>query len=298
MWVFERQGVGGDQTSRMKINNLCRALCVAGSVWAVSLGTQADEASPTAQAQAKSKTYSGIITTEDAKDRTLTVQGMVFHKTFQVGESCRIRNPDGKSADLGDLRPGQRVNVNYRDAHGVLVAEGIARERMIYTGSVEAIDPEKHSIKVKGRILGRTFALPPDCRVILKDDRNGGLNDIKVGHTITVVYETPHGAPTARRLEQTSATFVGSLDAIDASTRMVKVKQLVGEKKFSLAEDCRIVVNGKSNASMNDLRLGQRLAFSYDEVDGVNVVTRIGPATEPANGETALSSKAAERGGK
>jgi len=102
----------------------------------------------------------------------------------------------------------------------------------------------------------------------------------------------------ARRIEQTSATYVGTLDAIDASSRMVRAKHLVGEKRFNLADNCKIVVQGKVNASLSDLRLGQKLAFSYDEVDGVNVVTRIGPAEGSATSETALSEKTARRGQK
>ena len=58
-----------------------------------------------------------------------------------------------------------------------------------------------------------------------------------VGHHVTVVYDLPGDAPVARAIEQTSATFVGTLDAIDASIRMVKAKHLVGDKKFNLADN-------------------------------------------------------------
>ena len=76
---------------------------------------------------------------------------------------------------------------------------------------------------------------------------------------------------------------------------MVKAKHLVGVKKFNLADNCKIVISGKSNASLSDLRLGQKLALTYDEVDGVNVVTRIAPAEGSTGTEPALSEKAADR---
>src|ERR1051326_2549497 len=133
MCVFERWRACGYQTSRMKINNLFRALCVAGSLGALSLLTRADDAAAAAADHQKLKTYSGIIESQDAKDRTVTVKGLLFRKTFHAGESCRVLDPQGKAAELSDLRAGQKVKVDYRDAHGVFVAESIARERMAYT---------------------------------------------------------------------------------------------------------------------------------------------------------------------
>ena len=93
----------------------------------------------------------------------------------------------------------------------------------------------------------------------------------------------------ARQIDQTSARFVGTLEAIDASARTVKARHVVGDKKFNLADGCKIVINGNPNASLSDLRLGQKWVFNYDEVDGVNVVTRIAPAegTETARSEKA-----------
>jgi hypothetical protein len=129
----------------------------------------------------------------------------------------------------------------------------------------------------------------------LRDDRNGSLEDVKVGHQVTVVYELPGHSPVARAIEQTSATFVGTLNAIDASARTVKAKQLIGDKKFNLADNCEIVVNGKPGGSLSDLRLGQKLALSYDEIDGVNVATRIAPADQSTSTDTA---KASPRGQK
>src|SRR5207245_7266107 len=96
-----------------------------------------------------------------------------------------------------------------------------------------------------------------------------------VGHKVTVLYEIPNDKPLARRIEQKSETFTGSLTAIDAPERTVKAKQLLSSKKFRLARDCRIIADGKSEAELSDLNIGQLLSFSYEEVDGVNVVHRI-----------------------
>src|SRR5438477_6178723 len=241
------------------------------------------------------KTYAGIITTVDAKEKAVRVKGTFFSKTFNVADQCEFTLGGKTEAKLDDLRAGQKVRVTYKDASGVLVANRFVQEQLRYSGAVESIDPGKRTLTLRHRGFHKTFSLPDDCKVVLRDDRNGSLEDVKVGHHVTVVYELPGHSPVARAIAQTSATFVGTLDAIDASTRTVKAKQLIGDKKFNLADNCEIVVNGKPGGSLSDLRLGEKLALSYDPVDGVNVVTRIAPADQSAVTDTA---KASPRGQK
>jgi Cu/Ag efflux protein CusF len=106
-----------------------------------------------------------------------------------------------------------------------------------------------------------------------------------------VTYETPEGDATARQIAQTSATFTGSLTAIDLNERTIKAKQAFGTKKFNLADNCSIVVNGNADAKLRDLKPGDDLVFSYDVVNGVNVVNRIASADSPAEAVTASSAK-------
>lgn len=49
-------------------------------------------------------------------------------------------------------------------------------------------------------------------------------------------------------------------------------------KKFNVGDDCAVVINGKPGGKLTDLRPGESLMFSYDNVNGVNVVNRIAPA--------------------
>ena len=41
--------------------------------------------------------------------------------------------------------------------------------------------------------------------------------------------------------------------------------------------------NGRSDGRLSDLKPDDRLVFTYDEINGVNVVDRIAPTVEPAN---------------
>jgi len=138
----------------------------------------------------------------------------------------------------------------------------------------------RHQLTVGDRIEHKTFELSPDCKVTLKGDKTGSWTDVGIGHKVTVVYELPNDAPLARQIEQKSPTFVGTLEAVDAPRRLVKAKHILGDKKFILGDDCKIVINGKPEGQLADLGIGQQFRFDYDEVGGVNVVSRIAPAQE------------------
>jgi hypothetical protein len=70
---------------------------------------------------------------------------------------------------------------------------------------------------------------------------------------------------------------------VDLNEKTVKAKTMFASKKFEIADNCAIVVNGKIGGQLADLRLKDKLLFNYDEINGVNVVTRIGPAEAPAD---------------
>ena len=254
-----------------KIMPAALAACLFGSVC-----VYADESSA---ARTQEHNYTGTIRTVDAKEKTLTVKGYFFHKTFNLAENCKFTT-EGKDASLSDFRPGQRVTVNYQDASGVLVADRIAQVDLRYTGPVADLDVNRHQLTVGDRIEHKTFELSPDCKVVLKGDKTGSWTDVGIGHKVTVVYELPNDAPLARRIEQKSSTFVGTLEAVDGPRRLVKAKHILGDKKFILGDGCKIVINGKPDAQLADLGIGQQFRFDYDEVGGVNVVSRIAPAQE------------------
>src|SRR5206468_12042568 len=114
---------------------------------------------------------------------------------------------------------------------------------------------------------------------------------VQVGDKVTVVCQPRDNQPNAPPIEQLSNTLVAELSDVDLTERTVKAKQLLGNKTLVLADDCKIALKGKPDASLNDLRLGQTYGFSFNEVDGVNVVNRIASVPAPPVAETARSSK-------
>lgn len=222
------------------------------------------------------KTYSGIVTAINPTERVLEVKGLLLTKKFNLGSSCTYALLNEPDATLNDLHPGQKVIVGYQNPSGVFVADRVQQEPMSYVGTVKTIDPATRTMTVHVSLGDRTFQIADDCKVMLRNNRSGTFADVQPGNHVTVIYETPNSKLTARQIAQTSVSFTGELTAIDLSDRTAKAKSLFGTKRFHIATGCAVVLNGKTGAQLNDLKLGDNLAFSYDEVNGVNIVNRIG----------------------
>jgi len=250
---------------------LVTLLLLALAAWA----TAAD--SPTAQ----SKSYKGTVTAVDQKEKTFAVRGFWSTRTFHSSEHCKISLEDKPEAALQDLRPGYRVEVSYLDNNGVRVARQVAQKNLVFRGNIAAIDPQAHTVKVKRGFYTETFIAGDSCKVLFRDDPKS-LSDLRIGHKVTVSYLGPGDAKLARRIEQSGATFTGTVEAIDADDRTLKAQHLLSEKKFILAKDCPIVLAGKAGGKMSDLRIGDKLSFQYEEMDGVLVATTITREAPPA----------------
>ena len=252
--------------------------------------TQADGSAPVQ----KDKIFKGTVAAIDQKEKTVSARDFWGTKTFNVADNCKVSLEDQPVASLAELRSGQKVEIGYANAHGVLVANRIAQHNLVFTGYINAIDPAKRTLTVKHGTFTRNFAVATDCAVVIKDDNTRTLDDLKVGHTVNVIYESANDSPLARRIEQKSPTFVGTIKAIDAETRTVKARDLLAEKTFHLADGCQIVTSGKPGGSLSDLRIGDRFAFTYEDTDGVLVANRIGRQTTAAGVESAQAGKVNE----
>jgi len=219
--------------------------------------------------------YTGTIMSVDSKEHMLRVKGIMLTKSFNLGDSCEYAFVGKGAGSISDLRPGQKITVGYQNFHGVLVADRIEQKPMRYDGTVRAIDPETRTLTLHLRARDKAFLIANDCAVKLRENKSGSLAALKPGNRVTVLYETPYGTPTAREIDQSSATFAGKLTAVDVNNRSLKAKHVFGTKKFNLADNCTITLDRKTNAQLRDLAPGDQLSFNYDVVNGINVVTHI-----------------------
>ena len=254
-------------------------------------GALTSSADDTATNAIPHKSYTGTVVSVDAKEHTLGLEGFFTSKTFNLGDNCAYTFVDKGAGAIGDLHPGQRVEVVYQEAHGVLVADRVTQEPMCYEGTVKACEPVQRTIILHGRGRDKTFPIAGDCKVVLRGDKPGSLADIQTGNYVTVTYEIPNNKPTAREIAQTSETFTGSLTAIDLDTKTVKATALLDTKKFNLGDNCAIVINGKIDGQLADLKPNDKLVFSYDEINGVNVASRIALVGRPQATETPQGSQ-------
>lgn len=249
-------------------------------------GTDSDQ---TPQSLKNSK---GIITHVNATEKLVTTESFWSTKTFSLADNCTVSLEDKPEATVANLRPGQKVKVRYLNSHGVLIAHGIQQENQVYHGRVETIDPAIKSIGIKRGAAVRKFSLPENYTVLLKDNKSGTLADLKVGQMVHVIYESLDDEYFARRIEQKNPTFVGTIRSMDATTRTVKAKSVFEEKTFRLADKCRVVTADDSDASLRDLRIGDRVEFVYEDKDGVLVANRIGQESPSAAAESSETAKA------
>jgi len=260
-------------------------LAVYATAWLATMAVCASADQPAAARPENH--YTGTVVSVDPNDHTLTTKGFVFGKKFNLGGTCNYALLDKSPGTASDLRPGEKVVVSYQNAHGVLIADRVEQQPMRVEGMVKSIDPAARTMTLRGSMLNKTLQIANGCNVVLRNEKSGTLNDIQVGNRVTVTYETPGSVPIARQIAQTSATFAGTLTAIDLDERTVKAKSFLTTMKFNLADNCTIVINGKTDGKLNDLKPDERLAFSYDEINGINVANRIAKApaqeTQPVN---------------
>jgi len=235
------------------------------------------------------KTYIGTVKSVDPNERILHVQGPMLSKDFSLGSSCEFVLWDKPAGAINDLRPGEKVMVRYQEVNGVQVADRIEQKMMTEEGTVKAIDPVTHTLALRPSQANQTFQLPDDCKIVLRNDHSGALSDIQPGNHVTVTYEMSNGKPVAREIAQTSATFTGTLTGVDLQNKTLKAKAAFNTKTFKVGDDCAILLNGKTDGQLTDLKPNEKLMFSYDEIKGVNIVNRIAtlpaPQTEPTSAQ-------------
>jgi len=270
--------------------NAWKPVCLSLIAAVMAFRAAADDASATAEststasAAVPEKNYTGTVDYLDKNEHVLHLKGwFAQRKAFNLGDSCAYSEPGSGNLPMANLRSGEKVTVTYQDRQGVLIADRVQQIPMRVEGTVTVIDPTNHLLTVHESGSNRKFQMAGDCQIVLRDGKAGGFDDVKTGSYVTVTYETPGDVVIAREIAQTSLEFSGMLTAIDLEDRTIKAKAVFGTKKFHLADNCTVVINGHINGRLADLRPEEKLVFSYDEINGVNVVNRIAPAQSQAN---------------
>ncbi|MGA2801680.1 MAG: hypothetical protein ABSE97_04835 [Verrucomicrobiota bacterium] len=293
------------------------AVCVSILAMTAALKSSADQ---TATAPQPGETYTGIITAINPQGRVLDVK----NKKFNLSDTCTYTIVGKDTGSVGDLHPGQQVTVsyhitsvlpadraqqepetaaggqkimvnNYYYTNDVFVADSVQQELMTRNGTVRTNDLTHHTLMLRFLVLNKTFKIADDCQIILSDGKNGAITDIQSGNYVTVTYETPGGdEAVAHKIAQTDAMLInGRVIEINQTNRTITTATVLNyhPKKFHLADNCTIAVNGKTNAPLSDIKIFDKLVFTYNNIKGVNIVNYIttNTPTLTTNEPTSLS---------
>jgi hypothetical protein len=304
------------------------AVCVSILAMTAVLRSSADQAATTLQPK---ETYTGTVTVVDPQGRVLDVKGgTLSNKKFNLGDTCAYTIVGKDTGSIGDLHPGQQVTVSYHIAsllpadriqqeqiagdaregrriminnrcytNDVFVADCVQQELMTCNGTVRTNDLANHTLMLRFLVLNKTFQIAPDCQMVLSDGKSGAITDIQSGNYVTVTYETPGDEAVAYKIAQTDSTFNGRVIALNQANRTITTAPVLNfhSREFHLADNCAIVVNGKTNAPLSDIKMFDRLVFTYNNIKGVNVVSLIttNVPTFTTNAPTSLSTTLSTR---
>jgi Cu/Ag efflux protein CusF len=233
--------------------------------------------------------YTGMVTAVNEKDKTVTVKQFLFDRTFNLADNCKIVLADGSKGDLSDIRAGQKLDVQFAKERGVYIAYQITRQNLTFTGYIDVINPASKFLVVKSGLQSPHFKLAKDCSVIAEGGKDGSLDDLKPGQTVSVNYEEQNGNKVARSVERDGVIFSGTLEIIDKDHRIVRAHAATGTRRFNLADGCIVVANGKVDTGISQLNLGDEVNLCYDDVNGVlvaNWISRENSAMSKAAPET------------
>lgn len=223
----------------------------------------------------KEHTCRGRIAAVDVKERTLKLHswlGPLASWKFNLASDATVAVAMGKDSTLGDLKRGMEVAVVYRSTDGVRVASSVTQRSHDYSGVVQKIEPATREVTIERGRITRKFWLPDSARIAIHD-KTVALDDLKCGQRVSVHFVWRGDTPAAYLVEDTTASFSGSVAAIDATSGTLRVKHLLGEKKFQLGDGCRIVTADANNARLADLRIGQGVTVHYHDMSGVLVAS-------------------------
>jgi hypothetical protein len=132
-------------------------------------------------------------------------------------------------------------------------------------------------------LLNKTFQIAPDCQIVLFDGKSGVIQDIQPGNYVTVTYETPGDEAVANKIAQTKSTFIGHVVELNPTNRTIVAAKVLdlNSREFRLADNCAIVFNGKTNGQLSDLKVCDKIALTYHNIKGVDVVSYITNAPPP-----------------
>jgi len=144
-----------------------------------------------------------------------------------------------------------------------------------FTGKVDSVNMEEHTVTVSSLIRHRTFQLGSDCSIARWDNTGGTINDLRPGQKVMVGYQDSHGVYAADRVEQEAMRFHGVVKSIDPAQRELVMRHWDRDTKFVLAGDCTVLLHDQKNGELASIKPGDHVTVVYEAPSGPDVVRQI-----------------------
>lgn len=145
-------------------------------------------------------THIGHIKTVSPGARELTTEDLGFSHKVKLAEDCEI-TLHGKEATPADLKIGQQVEITYTKMADLWWAHKVVDATETYTGTVQAVDISSDTLKVRHLLVTKKFNLGDGCRIVIGNNDEAKLADLRIGQTVTVDFENIKGVFVASRVE-------------------------------------------------------------------------------------------------
>jgi len=209
------------------------------------------------------QTATGTVKSVSAKNNqfVLNIKGRTL--TLRLAEGAKLRVGD-KEAEIGDLKEGDQVTVNYRmRAKDICSLEGTQS-----SGEIKSISTDRDRIVLKdGRGKEMTFQINKDAKVRL-GDKEGKIDELKVGEAVVIEYAKEGDQLMARTIrwrkaEEATHLTHGELKSVAATKNQFTLKDARGkERTFTVAKDATVRV-GDREGKLGDLKEGDQVNVAY-----------------------------------
>ena len=108
------------------------------------------------------------------------------------------------------------------------------------TGMITAVDPQEHTVELKGLLFNKRFNLGDTCQYKMLYRSTGSASDLRPGEKIAIAYQNSGGVLVADRVEQLPVSFAGTVKTLDPVHHTITVHEPGLDKVFQLANDCNI----------------------------------------------------------
>ncbi|MBU6410578.1 MAG: hypothetical protein KGR98_09335 [Verrucomicrobia bacterium] len=160
-----------------------------------------------------------------------------------------------------------------------------AKADKTWTGTIESVNPQDRTLKVKGLLWSRRFNLGGSCAYMLLDKSQGAIGDLRPGEKVMVSYQVANGVRVADQVRQEPMSCTGRVKNMDPTAHTLTLQSDLVDRKFQVADDCRVVLRGGKSGSWADVQPGEEVTVTYETPRGTMTAREIAQTSTQFTGE-------------